>query len=291
MGPRVFLTGATLDGSRIYYPGAPAGTSGRVMDTVFRQADELDYDLIKTYVRLDDASQRDAIRRAHAAGAFVTSHELYPAVRFGVDGVEHIKGTSRRGFSPKVTDLGRSYGDVRSLMAESGIFFTPTLLIYGGWDLALAREPRLLLEDRRIVSFPPWLSNQLTGAPAPAADPEERLRLMRPMWDTVAAVAAAGGRVIAGTDTPIIPYGLGLIIEMEQLSEAGLGPAGVIRAATLTAAEALGLEGELGIVAPGAVADLVILEGDPLEDITNLRRVRAVMWNGRLATFEQLLGY
>ena len=78
---------------------------------------------------------------------------------------------------------------------------------------------------------------------------------------------------------------------MEQLSEAGLGPAGAIRAATLTAAEALGLEGELGIVAPGAVADLVILEGDPLEDITNLRRVRAVMWNGRLATFEQLLGY
>ncbi len=291
VGPRVFLTGATLDGSRIYYPGAPAGTSGRVMDTVFRQADELDYDLIKTYVRLDDASQRDAIRRAHAAGAFVTSHELYPAVRFGVDGVEHIKGTSRRGFSPKVTDLGRSYGDVRSLMAESRIFFTPTLLIYGGWDLALAREPRLLLEDRRIVSFPPWLSNPLTGAPAPEADPEERLRLMRPMWDTVAAVAAAGGRVIAGTDTPIIPYGLGLIIEMEQLAEAGLGPAGAIRAATLTAAEALGLAGELGIVAPGALADLVILEGDPLEDITNLRRVRAVMWNGRLATFEQLLGY
>lgn len=291
VGPRVFLTGATLDGTRIYYPGAAAGTSGRVADTVFRQAEELDYDLIKTYVRLDDATQRDAIRRAHAAGKFVTSHELYPAVRYGVDGVEHIKGTSRRGFSPKVTDLGRSYEDVRSLMAESGIFFTPTLLIYGGWDLALAREPRLLLEDRRILSFPPWLSNQLTGAPAPEADPEERLRLMGPMWDTVAAVSAGGGRVIAGTDTPIIPYGLGLIVEVEQLAEAGLGPAGAIRAVTLTAAEALGLEGELGVVAPGAVADLVILEGDPLEDIRNLRRIRAVLWNGRLATLDQLLGY
>lgn len=290
-GPRIFLTGGTLDGSRIYYPGAAAGTSGRVMETVFRQAEELDYDLIKTYVRLDDTTQRDAIRRAHAAGRFVTSHELYPAVRYGVDGVEHIKGTSRRGFSPKVTDLGRSYQDVRSLMAESGIFFTPTLLIYGGWDLALAREPRLLLEDRRIVSLPPWLSNRLTGAAAPAADPEERLRVMRPMWDTVAAVAAGGGRVIAGTDTPIIPYGLGLIIEVEQLAEAGLGPAGAIRSATATAAEALGLEGMLGVVAPGAAADLVIIEGDPLEDISNLRRVRAVMWDGRLATFEQLLGY
>ena len=114
---------------------------------------------------------------------------------------------------------------------------------------------------------------------------------MRPMWDTVNAVSEGGGRVIAGTDTPIIPYGLALIIEIEQLAEAGLGPAGAIRSATLTAAEALGLEGELGVVAPGAVADLLILEADPLEDITNLRRVRAVMWNGRLATLGQLLGY
>ena len=71
------------------------------------------------------------------------------------------------------------------------------------------------------------------------------------MWETIAAVAAAGGRVIAGTDTPIVPYGLGFIIEIEQLAEAGLGPAGAIRAATLTAAEALGLAGELGVIAPG----------------------------------------
>lgn len=291
VGPRVFLTGATLDGSRIYYPGAPAGTSGEVMDAGLRQARDLEFDLVKTYVRLDDASQRDAIRRSHAMGAFVTSHELYPAARYGVDGVEHIKGTSRRGFSPKVTDLGRSYGDVRSLMSVSGIFFTPTLLIYGGWDLALAREPRLLLDDPRILAFPPWIAGRLRSGPAAAADVEERLELMRPMWETVAAVARSGGRVIAGTDTPIIPYGLGLVIEVEQLSEAGLGPAAAIRSATTGAAEALGFAGELGVVAPGALADLVLLEGNPLEDISNLRRVRAVVWNGRLATLDQLLGF
>ena len=111
------------------------------------------------------------------------------------------------------------------------------------------------------------------------------------MWDTVSSIAAAGGRIIAGTDTPIVPYGLGFILEIEQLAEAGLGPAGAIRAATLTAAEALGLEGQLGVVAPDALADLVLLEGNPLEDITNLRRVRAVLLNGRLATLDQLLGF
>lgn len=295
VGPRVFLTGATLDGSRIYYPGAAALSSGQERDVVLRLARELDYDVVKTYVRLDDEAQRDAIRRAQRFGAFVTSHELYPAVRYGVNGLEHVKGTSRRGFSPKMTDLGRSYQDVRSLIAESGVFFTPTMLIYGGWDLALAREPDLVSSDRRIRAFPAWLAAPLTEARESEGDRGEQiarnLALMNPMWETVASIAEAGGRIVAGTDTPIVPYGLGFIVEIEQLSEAGLGPAGALRSATVTAAEALGLAGELGIVAPGALADLVLLEGNPLEDISNLRQVRAVIAAGRLATLEQLLGF
>ena len=295
VGPRIFLTGATLDGTRIYYPGAAALSSGQERDVVLRLARELDYDVVKTYVRLDDESQRDAIRRAQRFGAFVTSHELYPAVRYGVNGLEHVKGTSRRGFSPKMTDLGRSYDDVRTLIAESGVFFTPTMLIYGGWDLALTREPDLVSSDRRIRAFPAWLASSLIAPREPADDREAQiargLALMRPMWETVTSIADAGGRIIAGTDTPIVPYGLGFIVEIEQLSEAGLGPAGALRAATVTAAEALGLAGELGIIAPGALADLVLLDGNPLDDITNLRRVRAVLANGRLATLDQLLGF
>ncbi len=295
VGPRIFLTGGTLDGTRIYYPGAAALGSSQERDVLLRLARELDFDVVKTYVRLDDEAQRDAIRRAQRFGAFVTSHELYPAVRYGVNGLEHVKGTSRRGFSPKMTDLGRSYGDVRTLIAESGVFFTPTMLIYGGWDLALAREPDLVSSDRRIRAFPAWLASSLTAPREPAGDREAQiergLSLMRPMWETVTSIADAGGRIIAGTDTPIVPYGLGFVVEIEQLSEAGLGPAGALRAATVTAADALGLAGELGVIAPGALADLVLLDGNPLDDITNLRRVRAVLANGRLATLDQLLGF
>ena len=295
VGPRLFLTGTVLDGTRIYYPGAAALSGGREQDVALSLARELDFDVVKTYVRLDDESQRDAIRRAQRFGAFVTSHELYPAVRYGINGLEHVKGTSRRGFSPKMTDLGRSYQDVRALIAESGVFFTPTMLIYGGWDLALVREPELLTADPRLRAFPAWLASALTAPRDPIPDREARLArnlaLMRPMWETVAAIEAAGGRIVAGTDTPIVPYGLGFILEIEQLAEGGLGAAGAIRAATLTAAEALGLEGDLGVIAPGALADLVLLDGNPLEDITNLRRVRAVLANGRLATMPQLLGF
>ncbi len=289
VGPRVFLTGSVLDGDRIYYPGAIASRSERAVDSILQLAEALDFDVLKTYVRLDDQTQAEAIRRARRIGAFVTSHELYPAVRSGIHGIEHIKGTSRRGFSPKVSDLGYSYGDVRSLIVESGAFWVPTLLIYGGWDLALARDAEAIRADRRMAVFPPWIPRGIPDGEG--MDETSRLRLMEPMWSTVHAAWREGARVIMGTDTPIIPYGIGLVLEVEQFSEAGPGPAAAIRASTRLAAEALGLEDELGAIQPGMLADLVLLDGDPLEDIRNLRKVRAVMWNGRLATLDQLLGF
>ena len=72
------------------------------------RAAALRYDLVKTYVRLQDAVQRRVITEAHALGMPVTSHELYPAVANGADGVEHVSGTSRRGYSTKVTARNRS---------------------------------------------------------------------------------------------------------------------------------------------------------------------------------------
>jgi imidazolonepropionase-like amidohydrolase len=63
----------------------------------------------------------------------------------------------------------------------------------------------------------------------------------------------------------------------------GLSPLEAIRAATLNAAEALGRKGELGVIAPGAAADLIAVDGDPTADVTELERVRFVMAGGRVA--------
>ena len=64
--------------------------------------------------------QRRVIDEAHRLGLPVTSHEIYPAVAYGADGVEHIAGTSRRGFSPKISELRRSYRDVIDLLSAVG---------------------------------------------------------------------------------------------------------------------------------------------------------------------------
>jgi imidazolonepropionase-like amidohydrolase len=288
VGPRVFMTGAAMDGDRVYYTSYAAIDDEQTLAREMQRAFDIGYDLIKTYVRLPDDLQKLATEEAHRQGIFVTSHELYPALAYGVDGVEHVAGTSRRGYSPKLSDLRRSYGDVTELIARSKAFFTPTMLVYGGWSLALAREPDLVRERRLETLFPPWARERFQNAPA-GEQPAAASEVVAPIFETIARVSDRGGRILAGTDAPIVPYGLSLILEIEQLSEAGLGPMKAIASATRIAAEALGVEEELGTIEVGKIADLVLLGGDPLEDIENLRKTEIVIVNGRLLSVEQLL--
>ncbi len=287
IGPRVFATGFSADGDRIYYTGSLSIRDEKGLASELARAFALDYDLVKTYVRLTDALQKRVIEKAHERGVFVTSHELYPAVAYGIDGIEHVKGTSRRGFSPKITEMGESYDDVVQLISRSGVYYTPTLLISGGFNLVLAREPNLLDDPRAKTLFPFWVVDN-ARRPAPG-DAASRQALMRPVFASVRAISEEGGRILAGTDSPIVPYGLSLILEVEQLSEAGLGPLKAIRSATSVAAQALGAARDLGTVEVGKIADLVVLAGDPTEDIRNLRRTESVIVNGRLLSVEKLL--
>ena len=80
----------------------------------------------------------------------------------------------------------------------------------------------------------------------------------------VAEVVKGGGRVIAGTDSPINPYGLSLLLEIEHYVRGGLTPAEAIRTATAVPAEAMGLGADLGTIEAGKLADLTIVDGNPL---------------------------
>jgi hypothetical protein len=94
----------------------------------------------------------------------------------------------------------------------------------------------------------------------------------------------------AGTDTPInysLP-GYALHSELEMLVRAGLPPLEALRAATIRPAEFFGLEDEMGTIEPGRRADLVLLDADPLADISNTRRIEAVVSRGRLLTPDTL---
>ena len=283
--PRWFGTGGTIDGSRIYYPGAPALGAPAQLELEMARVAALGYDLVKTYVRLSDPVQRRAIEEAHALGVPVTSHELYPAVAFGADGVEHVRGTSRRGYSTKISELSRSYGDVVALLAASGMTIAPTVGIYGAYGLLVAEDPSLF-DDPRVETFFPQ-APELARRPA---DLDAARRPVRDMASLPRRVVEAGGRVIMGTDAPINPPGISLLAEMEALVRYGeMRSVDVLRATTSASGEALGQEGRLGVVAPGAIADLIVIGEDPTHDIRALRDLRAVILGGRVHEAPALL--
>ena len=119
------------------------------------------------------------------------------------------------------------------------------------------------------------------------AIPEENVKIMRA---NLKRVASSGIPVATGTDTgvPGVLPGVASQLELVLFVEAGLSPAEALRASTLTAQRILGRERELGEIAVGKLADLVVLDGDPLADIHNIAKVNAVVKSGVLHYAGQL---
>ncbi len=290
LGPRIYFTGSPIDGSRIFYAGGATTTSELQVDLELQKADILDYDLIKTYVRLPDLLQQRVVEGAHRIGVPVTSHELYPAVSFNIDGVEHVKGTSRRGFSAKLTETQQAYEDVTDLIAHSGMWFTPTTAIYLGYQYVVARNPEVMNDPRlQELSELRYLASISASADQIQSDQATYDNLYQNVIRMVADIHKKGGLVVAGTDSPIIPQGFGLHVELENYQDAGLSPLEVLRTATINNARALNAEKDLGTVEAGKLADLVVVDANPLSDIRHARKTRLIIKNGEVFELETLI--
>jgi len=112
------------------------------------------------------------------------------------------------------------------------------------------------------------------------------MKLMTPVaQENLRQIHAAGGVIALGTDRSSGPA---VHREMELLVAAGIAPLDVIRIATLHGARFLGREGELGSITEGKLADMVLLDADPVADILNARRINTVIKNGRVVDREAL---
>ncbi|MBI4885836.1 MAG: amidohydrolase family protein [Acidobacteria bacterium] len=215
------------------------------------------------------------IAAAHAAGVLAVVHissiqGARDAVRAGVDGLVHV-------FSDSLIDEAFARE-----IAERKVFVSPTLSIFGafqsnGFGSALAA-------DVRIAPFlSPAQRTELTkagpGADHPMAPYLVRFDIARAL-ENVRMLKAAGVRLLAGTDAPnLTAHGASVHGEMELLTQAGLTPVEALAAATRAPAEAYHLAGR-GRIALGARADLVLVDGNPLVDITATRAIVRVFKNG-----------
>ena len=171
---------------------------------------------------------------------------------------------------------------------DSGAYFTPTLsIVQNRWHFA--ERPELLDDPELRAAFDMYNPDALAGWDDPARraevvdDPgfEDRKAAFRQVQDFVKTMHDAGVAVALGNDsgTPNVPFGWGMHHEMELYVEAGLTPMDAIVAATATGAAQMPPVGEAdyGTLEAGKVADLIVLNADPLADITNTLGIDRVM--------------
>jgi imidazolonepropionase-like amidohydrolase len=127
---------------------------------------------------------------------------------------------------------------------------------------------------------PPFVQFRVANWGAAGTDPATAHARLQRSLDIIAALHKAGVPIVAGTDEGV--PGFSVYRELELYVKAGFSPMDALRSATSVSAAALGLEKETGTIEAGKHADLLVLDKNPLDDISNIRTVRYVMKDGAL---------
>jgi imidazolonepropionase-like amidohydrolase len=243
----------------------------------------LDADHIKVRNWPDTAISRALMARARERGLPVVAHANEPFPRTGVSSYEH-------GIWPplRVSDAARD--SLWRHFAANGASVVPTLVT---WPIRLDPPDTLIakLDEGRIAglcyvpteALREW-RDQLTELKQETGQPDW-YEVYRGEVRNVAEMHRAGVRLMTGTDigAPLLVPGFSIHDELALLvRDAGMTPLQALQAATLTPARVMGLADEMGTVEAGKLADLVLLDADPLADVANTRRIHAVVANGRL---------
>lgn len=185
-----------------------------------------------------------------------------------------------------------------SLVRAGGTIYTPTLTVRDGYRQVRARAFERNRQPLRCVDpvtrAKVLATDTLTVLPgSPPPDPEamrrDAQRAMRLVQSNLKRVHDAGIPVVLGTDAgnPLTLHGSSVFMELEAMQGAGLSPMDVLMAATRNGGAAVGRD-DLGSVTPGAVADLLVLDADPLADVANVRRIALVVRGGEIYARREL---
>jgi len=289
VGPRYFATGEPIDGERGYYAGDHGVTNEKELQLELARAQALEYDNLKTYVRLPHELQEKAMRFAHEKlGVWIASHYGLPGLAYGMDGMTHVSATSRWGYSYTRSYGGVSYQDIRSLFAAAGEFMISTPFAAA----ALYAEDPKILDDPRIATLnTPWEQKTMIANRDRALEGAQTTQLenLRAEEETLIAVMHGGGTVILGTDSPLA--GLAIVNHLGLRAEVkfGMKPWEALQTATLFPAKALGYGKDLGSLEAGKLADIVMVAGDPLTDIKDAAKVQTVIVDGRVYSISDLI--
>jgi imidazolonepropionase-like amidohydrolase len=274
VGPRMFASGKIVLPTPDRAPdrGWPVGLYADGPDEVRAAMQEninRGADFIKLVVTdLEQDELEAAIETAHANGLRVTAHSggmgAQRAVEAGVDCIEH-------GYD--LTDK------TIQMMAEKGVFYDPTIVCNLSKDYIAEREK--IIGELGLDEDPEVIKGRIEVA---FADERSQDRAAR-QRDILKKARDAGVKIIPGGDSnPLGEIGL---LEIEQLVFSGLTEMEALIAATRNCADMVGALENLGTVEEGKLADLIVLDGNPLEHISNIRKLKMVFKDGKPVLLEK----
>jgi imidazolonepropionase-like amidohydrolase len=287
LGPRLLLGGLVDAGGDKAFGHVTAETpdEGRL---VVRRYHDAGFQQIKLYTFLTPEVVRAIADEAHRLGMTVTGHvprslTTFEGVEAGMDQINHLNyiTSAMRG-----ADTGRGGAvDITGDAARRAITFfkdrhtvvDPT----SSWGemAGHAKEADVAAFEPGINDAPFVLSTKFRAMGGTASVDQMRDRLAQNLA-VIGALHKAGVPIVPGSDTGLVGYGLHR--EIELYVEAGMTPLEAIQSATVVSARAMKLDGDVGTVQAGKRADLILIDGDPLADIRNLRKVWRVIANGRV---------
>jgi imidazolonepropionase-like amidohydrolase len=268
-GPPLSITGGHCDNNMLpfEYHATSDGVADGIAAVQHKVRENIKYgaDLIKVcatggVLSLGDNPQHSQYTLEEMKAIVADAHRLGRKVAAHAHGAEGIRWAAEAGVDS--VEHGSYIDDAGiAAMKEHGTYLVPTVYL-GDW----------MIDNAGLTHLPaPLLAKAKEVIPAARKN--------------IAHAFAAGVKVALGTDAAVYPHGLNGH-EFETMVKLGLTPLQSIQAGTLNAADLLGWAGKVGTLEPGAWADIVAVDGDPLKDITTLQRVKFVMKGGEVVKNE-----
>ncbi len=320
-GPRVWASANIIDGPPPEGTGTlRRQRTSIIVDSedeahkAVRSLAEKGVDGVKLFERLKPNVAKAAADEAHKLGRPVFGHSLdiFTAATNGYQSVEHswsVVYTSIQDPKKKHDlDIGRMLGKVDTadvhaqmepamfdkiikVMVDKNVHWSPT---WATWfrplsshaadmkqrELALLRKPQLKYLPAYILK-----DTESFFAKYEKMAPEKRNEVLsgyKMLQDFVRRFAAAGGKIHSGSDPNHVLAGYGVHVELEMLVEAGLTPVQAIQTASINVAQAWGKDKDYGSVEKGKIADLLIVRGDPRQNISDTQNVEMVFMEGKV---------
>ena len=310
--PRVFTSGYALN-KRSFGPFKSTKTTAEVKAEIRKQVD-LGVDVIKVYSSLEPKLIKAAIDEAHRLDVPVIGHlqntTWTEAAEYGIDFITHaanwnphyLPKSERNSYSP--TMLGRldwiekvdlEGNEIQTMLDKlyvNKVSLDPTLIAFHTkfWanDERYTNSPNLKIAHPIIQKMWRYASYVEDWKPKDFARAQ---KLWRKLTDLTKRMHEKGILLTTGSDFPnpwILP-GISLHQEMELLSQSGISNIDVIKIATFNGAKALKIANTHGTIERGKIADIIILNADPLVDIKNTLRIDTIIKKGSFYTTKQIL--